>query len=849
MRIRPGLMALALVAIGLPARAQTTLTVVAGQPTGELASIEQAAEIRVRFSESMVPLGRLPDQVAAPFFTIRPAASGTFRWASPTLLVFTPDPKKPLPHATRYEVTIAATAKAVSGRALGRPFTFAFTTPTVRLLETRWYRLGGRFDRPAVVALRFNQPVRPSDVLPHVTIRYQPHKWEPPVISAEERARMGAEADRFDAKVGAALTVVNSQAPVAAQLAADWDRKQFAPGPDLVVLQTSDAPSTDGWLRLTVDNRVPGAEGSATPAAAQSFTIQLEPTLFVDDFRCQSACDADSYNPARLRSFNVVLDDLVRATTVRDLTRRDRETPVARPAARERTREQQQERLSYFTLEDLGYERQPPSSTYAVTIDRSLGASDGQTLGYTWTGVVGNWHDRAFTSFGDGHGVWETGGGPLPFYARNFVDVWQWASRLEPGQLMPTILALEKDSFKTAPSGDGVHRRLGGAPDKILSFGLDVSRALSASGTGLLWAAVKRGSPIAQARTFNEPDTVASVVQVTNLGINVKDSPQGTLVFVTRLDNGAPVSGADVAIVRRDNQTAWSGPTDADGVAMAPPMRLRRRDRWYELAFLVTASKDGDVGYVDSDWNEGIEPFEFGMNYDLGEADPLLRGTAFSDRGVYKLGEDVHIKAILRRDTPGGIELVPNRTPVYVAVRDSRNKLVDEQTVAANAWSSTEWTVHLPEGGALGTYQVMATLDKSALEERVSRPHPGDDADAEDQPQPWRQVVHGDFLVAAYRRPDFRVDATLSGDTALAGSMLKGVVNGRYLFGASMANRPVAWTYSRAPDSRRRRRSPTRTRPIDSPSSAAATTRPDRRAAVWRERPRRSTPRASSRSI
>ena len=64
---------------------------------------------------------------------------------------------------------------------------------------------------------------------------------------------------------------------------------------------------------------------------------------------------------------------------------------------------------------------------YAVTVDGGLQSLDGQTLGYTWTGIVENWHDRAFTSFGDGHGVWETGGGPLPFFARNFADVWQWA--------------------------------------------------------------------------------------------------------------------------------------------------------------------------------------------------------------------------------------------------------------------------------------------------------------------------------------------------------------------------------------------------------------------------------------
>src|SRR4029077_6974225 len=131
----------------------------------EINSLAQANEIRIRFSEAMVPLGRIPDQVAAPFFTVRPAIRGSFRWAGPTILVFTPDPAVRLPFATRFDVTIAATATAVSGRRLARPYACTFTTPTAHLLEVNWYRAGGRYDQKVVIPLRFNQPVRPADVL------------------------------------------------------------------------------------------------------------------------------------------------------------------------------------------------------------------------------------------------------------------------------------------------------------------------------------------------------------------------------------------------------------------------------------------------------------------------------------------------------------------------------------------------------------------------------------------------------------------------------------------------------------------------------------------------------------
>ena len=595
-----------------------------------------------------------------------------------------------------------------------------------------------------------------------------------------------------------AAAVVASTAPVPLRLAPDWDKTRYPPAADLVVLQTQAVPSTDGWLQLTIDTQMPAAAGSATPPARQQRTVSLERTLFVDAFRCQSQCDADKYNNAGLRA-PVAATALQRAASARDITEPGRETAVAKAAAPQTPR-QRAERLYGFSVEDLGFGRQAPSRTYAVSLAADLQAIDGQTLGYPWIDIVENWHERALTSFGDGHGVWETGGGALPFYARNFTDVRQWAQAISPDRLMPTILSLASSEFHAAPPVAGTRRTLGGASDKILSHGLDLSRALKPGGTGLVWAAVEQGQPIARSRPFvMAPPIDATVVQVTNLGVTVKDSPQNTLVFVTRLDTGAPVPGADVSIVRLDNSSAWAGRTDDHGVAIAPQTKIRNPRHPWTFSFLVTAAKDGDVAYVGSDWNEGIEPYAFGARYDISEAEPLLRGTVFSDRGVYKLGEEIHFKAILRRDAPAGIQLIPAGTPVYVAVTDSRDKVIDRRTVNANGWSSLEWTLKLPGDGALGNYQMSATLDKASLTPPTPKP-PSENED-EMPDQNWQRTVRGSFLVAAYRRPEFRVDATLRSDATvpLAGKPLKATVNGRYLFGAPMANRPVAWTYSRTP--------------------------------------------------
>lgn len=780
------------------------LTIVSTAPEGEIASLAEANEIRIVFSEPMVNLGRIPSELNPAFFKIAPAAAGTFRWSGTTVLIFTPDPKRPLGYATTYQVTIAAGTPAASGRKLARAVTFSFTTPTVRLLETHWYRRGATVNGRMVLLLRFNQPVRPADVAASLSAALEPHPFEAPVFTSDEQTRLNVIAPdamrRFDAKVAGAKAVAASTAAVPLRLTNDWDRKAFPPAADLVVFESESPVDPESWVKLTLDEKVRSAAGSATPGKTQSFTVHAERAFFIDGFYCQSECDPDRWNPIRMRA-PVRVTEFAAATMATDVTT----TPTnigktAQPPKRDFV----QDASTRITLEDAGFAVQPPAHKYVVAVRPDLRASDGQILGYPWVGVVDNWHRSAFTSFGDGHGVWEKdGGATLPFYARNFRDVQQWAVPIEPGQLMPTLRSLQEDHFQTAPAGDSLNRRLPVTADRIQSHGVDLSRALGAGGSGLVWTAVREGEPIAQSRRAEgdplKPQTRASIIQVTNLGLTVKDSPQNTLVFVTRLDNGSPVAGANVSIINLDNKVFWRGRTGSDGIALAPQTPLRDADDWWKFAFIVTAEKDGDVAYAGSDWNEGISPWDFGTGVNLREAEPMLRGTVFTDRGVYRLGEEVHLKAILRQNTPSGVRLFPAGTPVVISVRDSQNRRVDERTVKLGAWSSADWTITLPLDGALGSYSLRAVLESDrpkpkSPEERRRDVEPGED---DDNFVRYEKSVHGSFLVAAYKRPDFRVDVRLTGDTVIAGDPLNGVVTARYLFGPAMIGRPVTWSFSK----------------------------------------------------
>jgi alpha-2-macroglobulin len=794
-----------------PAVAQTparSLTVVSSNPTGEVQNLAEANEIRIVFSEPMVTLGRIPAVVRPPYVRIAPAVPGSFRWSGTTILIFTPDAKSPLPFATTFEVTIDASATAVSGRKLEEPYSFSFTTPTVKLMRTDFYRRRDRADAPYVVIMRFNQPVDQAIAARNITGAFVAHPWSPPAFSPEAQKRLAAidptSLARFNAKVAATRAAASASGPVALKIAADWDKKLYPPRGDTVVLETVTPVPSESHVKLTVGRGIRSLAGAATPETIQEFTLQAEHAFFVTGFHCTSACDPDRRNPLHIRA-DVTAATFTKAVRVRDVTAAA-EKDVARQADRAPRRERFGDHSEYFTLDDAGFTTQPPASTYMVTLDASLTAVDGQTLGYTWVGLVENWHRTAFTSFGDGHGVWESSGGTvLPFYARNLFGVKQWAAPVAPNDLMPTIRSLTP-AFSETPSTPPIERKLGVTNDRIQSHGLDVARALNPGGTGLVWTAVENGESIPRSKPSSQP-VRASIVQVTNLGITVKDSPQNTLIFVTRLDNAAPVAGAKVSIINKDNSLHWSGTTGADGIASGPGIpHVERRytgeadyAEWQRPDFIVLAEKDGDFAYVGNNWNEGIEPWEFGVSFNRNEAEPMLRGSVFSDRGVYRLGEEVHFKAILRQNTPGGVRMLRQGTPLYISLRDGQYRLIEEKTVTVNEWSSAEWTTTLPGAGSLGNYSVRVVLASDKPSAKAPEDlRPGDEPGPEtDDNVRYEKAVRGSFLVAAYRRPDFRVDVTLKGDTALAGDPLKGTVTARYLFGAPMGPRPVAWSFTR----------------------------------------------------
>ncbi|HVG22591.1 MAG TPA: alpha-2-macroglobulin family protein [Thermoanaerobaculia bacterium] len=769
--MRKSVAALLFLLLALPALAANTLRIISAGPVGETATLAEANEIRAVFSEPMVVLGKIPQPVTASFFHITPAVKGTFRWSGTTTLIFTPD--KPLPYATQYSVSVDKSAKSVAGNTLDQPYEWTFSTPAIRLRNTDWYR---KTNGAIIIALRFNQPVKPDLLLPHVKLRTVAHNLELPQEPKGEPA--------FEAKKAKAIaTAQEGGQTVFAGLATQWDLERFPKSNDLVVLETKPNIPFDTHVEVLLDEQLAATPTSTRAGSVQTYVIELPQTLFATGMDCLAECDPESRNGINFRSGpGLKFAEVQKAVSVVDVTDPAKETPL-----KPKKIEAEYDYPSWgYGLDELGFAVQP-GRRYRVRVDPSLTAEDGQKLGYPFTATVEYWNKSAFVSFGSGHGVWEASGGPiLPFHARNFRSVKQWLAPMTVDKLMPTMRKLRDSGFNVAPDAKPTTRKLTLGLNKISYLGLDLKPVIGDDNVGLAWVGVQPGDTMPKSKVY-DPSVVSTLVQATNLGISVKDSPQNTLVMVTRLDDAKPVQGATVSIRDKQNKVVWTGPTDASGLAIAPNTDLRRDseqrksnpeyedDYWTalgDLHFVVIAEKDGDVAYVGSDWNEGVSPWEFDAEFNLNEAEPQFRGTVFADRGVYKLGEEVHLKLIARADTPNGMQLLAPGTKVSIVVRDAHSKEIDTRTVEVNAWSTAEWTFRVPADSPLGNYAVAAKWAKH------------------------RGTIGGEFLVAAYRRPEFRVDTTLGANSSIAGTKLNGKIAGRYLFGGAMSGAAVNWTYS-----------------------------------------------------
>ena len=257
----------------------------------------------------------------------------------------------------------------------------------------------------------------------------------------------------------------------------------------------------------------------------------------------------------------------------------------------------------------------------------------------------------------------------------------------------------------------------------------------------------------------SDGDLHLMVVSKTNLML--KCTSTDALVWATDLSSGEVLDGVPVQIHDETGRLVAEGTTDRDGVYSAA---YPSRDPWSPLT--VIGLRPHDLAVVSSQWSSGISPWEFGLPSALYQED--VRGYLYTDRPIYRPGQTVHFKGILRRDDDANYTIPTELAAVTVRIWDAQNQTVYEEVLPLSTMGTFYGDFLLGEEASLGYYNLEAMLQRD-------------------------RTISCGFQVAEYRKPEFLVDLRTTQQDYIQGDEIGVDLDASYYFGGAVADAEVRW--------------------------------------------------------
>ena len=796
-------------------KADASLRVVLATPTGRLRTADRTV-LRWLFDRPVAALGDIDRQLdPSPFVKITPAVDGSFRWASTRTLLFEPDAV--LPPATAFTVTLTG-LKALDGTTLATPSTTTFETPrpqcsfagsegvqtaddgraTLRL--TCFPKVSGE-----VLASNLTMEFRPVKVS---VDRYRPTADELAAMQAKDPSGTRAFEDRLAAT--AARTTVASSVSFVRDERCNADDLESAMC-TVISLQTN--PPADARIWAVLGR---GIVSDAGPLAALPRPVAGPATLrtpLLVTRGCRKGCDPEALKPLDILGvipFGRALDGMIKVRNTKTNTVTTYVTPT-----------DASDDLSSSDVLQLNWATFEPGGSYEITVSKDTPTLDG-TLGYDAVRLVSFGRLSTFTQVPGGELVVEPAVSSIRARVRNVTSLDVISRTVAPADIVQIArsyaglpktkpLSLAKETPRAIPTGRAVDQtgiqsvRLGGAAKDGAVKNGTVKDGPAKEGTakkerGVFLVAVRpgaivpgsryngNGTPFVTLGSRRDRDVGGAtgwqvmLVQRTDLGVTLKASRSNVVVAVTSLSTGEPVKGASVSLFADGKASYWSGKTNADGVVTAPPHPDRGCGSC-DVVAVVEAKTDGtdDTAYAQTRWRTWGDDSPYEFDESSASAQELadrkerlaldakltpgatLKGSMFTDRGVYRLGDRVRVKGVLRMEELKKLSALPKSiAELPVTVQDGRGARIVRRSVKVSPAGSFDLAFTVPSGASQGYYSVNV---------------PG---------------ANASFLVTSFRRPDFVVDMK-AGAQAIRGDDLSATASSRYLFGAPLSDGSVRW--------------------------------------------------------
>ncbi len=704
-------------------------------PEGE---IPIAPFVSITFNQSMVPLGTIKDLAAAGVpVVIEPAIPGTWRWLGTRTLTFQSDSTQfdRLPKATQYHVSVPAGTKSVGGGVLSQAVTWTFTTPAPKV--TISYPYDSPQPLTPIFFVAFDQRIDPQAVLQTTRVLAGTRAVSVVLAGTDEIAK--------DEQVSSLV-------------------KNAMEGRWLAFRATQPLPAST-TISVTIGPGTPSAEGPLLTNAAQSFSFPTYSPLVIEDHGCSwydNICRP--LTPFSIRFNNPINPDIF--PDAAQMLRIDPAIPGLSV------------NVYGNSLEINGETR--GQTTYKVIVSKDVQDVFGQKLGSDTTLTFKVDSAEALLVNSGQNFITLDPSAPKPVfsvYAINYASLKVKIYAVQPGDwpdFKQYLAEWQRTDITPHPMpGKLVSDRsqsLNLPGDTLSQVDISLSEFMQGSTAGQFVVIVEPPKPFFEddnAKWRRISQTVISWVQVTQIGLDAFTDPSDMLAWATNLKDGSPLVGVNI----QPGGGSGGGVTGADGVArFAIPSG----------ATYLIAKLGADQAILprsayywgDDGWQVMSQP-------------DTLRWYIFDDRGMYRPGEDVHIKGWLRRiggGQNGDVGLLNSAvSSVSYEIRDPQNNVLFTGQQDVNSLGGFDFSVTLPQGVNLGAAQVTLTA-QGAL---------GSMGDT--------QGYHN-FQIQEFRRPEFEVTARneTTGPYFVGGNAVV-ALQASYYAGGALPNADVNWLVTSTP--------------------------------------------------
>jgi hypothetical protein len=228
-------------------------------------------------------------------------------------------------------------------------------------------------------------------------------------------------------------------------------------------------------------------------------------------------------------------------------------------------------------------------------------------------------------------------------------------------------------------------------------------------------------------------------IVVSSANVITKWTRHELLVWMVDMQTGAPLAGLPFEVLNQDAASVATGTTDADGIAQI--MVPDPGNGSYYPGYYVAASIGGRTILSGTNWNNGIAPWFAASNIPFSFELPELVGYLYTDRPIYRPGETVYFRGVVRKDDDARYSMPPSAVALTLSIRDDRGRILEAQPVTLSDMGTFDTKLALASEAGTGGY--FATLEFGIVSP------PSDTYRA--------QLAYVPFQVAEFRKPEFEV--------------------------------------------------------------------------------------------